>query len=406
MIQAAVQLGVGLFFLWGSVFSTSAFASSPDQNNRTEPLSQIKIVSGVVKSGDTTSSILDPYLPLKTIYEISSRKIDDFSFARIRKGQPYRVILNKKELIRFEYEIDAADRFVIEKKQDRFSVYREAIEYDVNIETVSGVITSNLFYAVRKAGEKQELADRLSDIFAWDIDFLRDIQPGDRFKVLVEKRYRNGRLVGYGQIKAAFFVNRASVYKAFLYTDINGHSGYYDEHGNSLQKAFLKAPLSFSRISSRFTYRRMHPIFKEYRPHPGVDYAAPKGTPVRTVGDGIVSRIGWNKGMGNFVEVRHYNGYTTSYNHMNNFAKGIKKNKKILQGDVIGYVGMTGYATGPHLDFRMKKNGNLIDPLKYRIPSEKPVNPDEMNRFLAQTRKLSEMILASHELALTDRPST
>ncbi|CCK82238.1 M23 family metallopeptidase [Desulfobacula toluolica] len=356
-------------------------------------LSDIQIIKGIVKYGDTASSLLNKYLPLQTIYEISRRSSEGFTLSHIRKGQPYKIILQENTLVGFEYEINKNDRLVIQKNKDIFSIDQVPIEYDKILEIVSSTITSSLFEAVKKSGERIQLALRLSDIFAWDIDFIRDIKPGDQFKILVEKRYRDGKSAGYGQIHAAFFTNNGNLFKAFLHKDSKGIPGYYDENGNSLQKAFLKAPLAFSRISSKFTKKRMHPILKEYRPHPGVDYAAPKGTPIKTVGDGVITQIGYNKGMGNYINIRHYNGYITSYNHMSKFAKGMKKNKQVLQGNVIGYVGMTGYATGPHLDFRMKKNGKLIDPLKHRPPAAKPVNPDEMDRFLAKIQKLSAKIL-------------
>ena len=382
-------------------------ASSLYLNNQDQTIfPEIKTRKGVVKKGDTASSLLNPYLELKTIFEISKRNVNGFSLAFIKTGQPYKFVLKGKELIRFEYEIDMIDRLVVQKENNQFYVLQEPIEYDIKLESISAVITSSLFDAVRKSGEKCELAMRLSDIFAWDIDFIRDIQSGDQFQVLVEKQYRNGKLCGYGEIQAAFFTNQQTFFKAFLYKDSNGRTGYYDENGNSLQKAFLKAPLSFSRISSRFTKKRLHPIFKEYRSHPGVDYAASKGTSIKTVGDGIITRIGFNKGMGNYIQIRHYNGYTTSYNHMSRFHKGMKNNKKLVQGDVIGYVGMTGYATGPHLDFRMKKNGRLIDPLKHQSPSATPVNPEDMKLFLARSYQLSVRILTAQNQFKSDKKET
>ena len=366
-------------------------------------LPDIQILKGVVKTGDTASSLRNKYLPLKTVYEINRLSSGVFSLAHIRKGQPYKIILQENYLTGFEYEINKEDRLVIQREKGIFSINQAPIQYDVNLEVVSSVITSSLFGAVTQSGERCELALKLSDIFAWDIDFIKDIQPGDQFKVLVEKRYRDGRLSGYGDIHAAFFVNNGTQFKAFLHTDSNGIAGYYDEQGKSLQKAFLKAPLAFSRISSKFTRKRMHPILKVYRPHPGVDYAAPEGTPIKTAGDGSIMEIGYNKGMGNYINIRHYNGYITSYNHMSRFARGMKKNKRVAQGDVIGFVGMTGYATGPHLDYRMRKNGRLIDPLKHRSPSAKPVKPDEMKQFLARTMELSAMILSAQNLARSDQ---
>lgn len=385
----------------------TVFASSLDKNTlKPFPVipSDIQVVKGIVKQGDTASSLLKKYLPLKTIYEISRLSSDVFSLTRIRRGQPYKIILQENHLVGFEYEIDRENRLIVQRETDGFSINQAPIEYDVYLEVVSSTITYSLFEAVKKAGEKTELAWKLSDIFAWDIDFIRDIQPGDQFKVLVEKQYRDGKFSGYGNIQAAFFSNNGTLFKAFLHKNSQGVSGYYDEKGESLQKVFLKAPLAFSRISSKFTKRRFHPIFKEYRPHPGVDYVAPKGTPIKTVGDGIIMEIGYNKGMGNYINIRHNNGYTTGYNHMCKFAKSMKKNKRVRQGDIIGYVGMTGYATGPHLDFRLKKNGKLLDPLTHRSPAAKPVKPGEMELFLTRTQELSAKMLTIEFAALYKYP--
>jgi len=355
-------------------------------------LPDIKIIKGIVKTGDTASTLLNRYLPMKTIYKINRQSTDIFSLSRIKKGQPYKVILQEGNLVGFEYEIDKKDRLVIQRENNQFSISQIPINYDIAIEVVSATITSSLFEAVRKAGEQSELAWKLSDIFAWDIDFIRDIRPGDRFQVLVEKQYQDGKLSGYGKVQAAIFNNAGTRFKAFLHKDSNGISGYYDENGNSLQKAFLKAPLSFSRISSKFTLKRMHPILKEYRAHEGVDYAAPMGTPIKTVGDGIITGIGYSKSMGNYVIIRHCNGYITRYYHMSKFAKGMKTHKKVLQGEVIGHVGMTGYATGPHLCFRLIKNGKLVDPLTHKSPAATPVNPREMEQFLTRAQQLSKKI--------------
>ncbi len=387
-----------------NVFASNSDKKIPKAFSTIHP--DIQVVKGVVKRGDTASSLLNKYLPLKTIYEISRLSSDNFSLTHIRKGQPYKIILQENNLVGVEYEINKEVRLVVQKENGRFSIIQAPIEYDLSLEVVSSTITSSLFEAVRKSGEQSKLAWKLSDIFAWDIDFIRDIQSGDQFKVLVEKRYRDGKLSGYGNIQAAFFTNNNTCFKAFLHKSSKGVSGYYDENGRSLQKAFLKAPLAFSRITSKFTKKRLHPIFKVYRSHPGVDYAAPKGTPIKTVGDGIIAEIGYNKGMGNYINIHHSNGYTTGYNHMSKFAKGMKKKKSVLQGDVIGYVGMTGYATGPHLDFRMKKNGKLLDPLKHKSPSAKPVRPVEMEQFLARTIELSVRILTAQKPVSSDKKST
>ncbi|MEN8211150.1 MAG: peptidoglycan DD-metalloendopeptidase family protein [Thermodesulfobacteriota bacterium] len=392
----------GIFFI---LWSNTLFASNFNYNNKLHPqitlqnIPDIQIIHGVVKRGDTATSLLEEYLSLRSIYEIDKQSTDIFSLTRIRKGQPYKVILQNNNLVGFEYEIDEEDKLVVQKKQDSFYINQEPIKYDVKIEVVSASITSSLFEAVRKSGEGGELAMKLADIFAWDIDFIREIQSKDQFKVLVEKRYRNGKFSGYGKILAAFFTNKGIVFKAFLHKDSKGISGYYDENGKSLQKAFLKAPLTFSRISSKFTKKRFHPVLKVYRPHHGIDYAASKGTPIKTVGDGTIEQIGYNKGRGNYIKIRHNNGYTTSYYHMCKFGRNMKKNRRVMQGDIIGYVGMTGYATGPHLCFRMKKNGSYVNPLKHKSPPAKPVKTNEMEQFIAKTILLSNRLLAEQQLA-------
>lgn len=392
---------VSVFLFW---FSGASATNSPRQNY--DVYSQPVTIKKIVKRGDTASTILNTYLPLKTIFKLSEQSRQIFSLTRIRESQPYRIIIDQTIFKRFEYEIDETNQLVIEQKNQAFSIFIEPIRYDIKVAVVTATISYSLNQAVRKAGEKNELAVKLADIFAWDIDFIRDIQPGDSFKVLVEKRYKDGRQCGYGDIKAAFFVNDGTLYKAFQFTDKDGRTGYFDENGQSLQKAFLKAPLSFSRISSKFTNKRLHPILKVYRPHPGVDYAAPKGTPIKTVGDGQIIKKGYNKGMGNYITIRHFNGYTTSYNHMSRFAKGMKRNRKVVQGEVIGYVGSTGYATGPHLDFRMTKNGKLIDPLKHKAPSADPVNPDEMNAFNEQVVLLAQKISTGKTIVLLHDSAT
>lgn len=394
--------------MFGSVFIYKGFASNINPHIvKTKPiLAKIVKINGTIKRGDTISSLLDPYLPLKKIYELSAKKMDGYSLSRIKLGQPYSIITKDKKLIWYEYEINENDRLILQKENESFSITKKAIEYDLVQETVSGEIKTNLSQAMKRAGEKNELALKLAEIFAWDIDFIKDIRPGDHFRLLVQKRYRKGKFAGYGEIDVAFFTNRQIEYKAFLFENSKGVKGYYDENGKSLQKAFLKAPLSYSRISSGFSRKRLHPIFKEYRPHTGVDYAAPIGTPIKTVGDGTITRMGYNKGMGKFIMINHPNGFTTHYYHMSRFARGMKRNKALVQGEIIGFVGQTGYATGPHLDFRIRKNGQPIDPLKYRAPSANPIHADEMAVFLDRTLKLHNLMLTAEKQVASAKKST
>lgn len=358
----------------------------------------ITVVRGTVRPGDAISAILDPHLPLKTVYRLNRESRPLFSLQRIRPGNPYKIFLLSGRMTRFEYMISPAERLVIREENGAFSIVREPVACTLVPTLISGSISTCLYQAVVDANEGGILASRLSEIFAWDIDPARDIRPGDEFRMIVEKRFRQGKFIGYGQILAAGFRCRGVSYQAFFHRGTDGGRGHYDGNGRSLKKAFLKAPLTYSRITSGFSLKRMHPILKEFRSHPAVDYAAPSGTPVKTVGDGVVSGLGYSRTMGNHVTVRHASGYKTRYFHLKGFAHGMARGKQIRQGEIIGFVGQTGYATGPHLCFRMTKNGRPVDPLTLTMSSAAPVPPDEMAGFLARAGQL-ENEMAAHTLA-------
>ncbi len=342
-----------------------------------------EVVEGAVQRGETASALLSEFLSARDIYRFASVCKDVFPLTRIQAGRPYCITVSDGAFTRFEYEFSKDEKLVVEASEDGYAARREAIVYDIKSVLVEGTIQSNLYQTVDDAGEHPSLAVRLSDIFAWDVDFVRDIRSGDSFRALVEKRYRKGEFAGYGTISAARFVNQGQTFNGFLFEDESGFRSYYDENGRSLRKAFLKAPLAFRRISSGFNLRRLHPILKIRRPHPGIDYAAPTGTPVKTVGDGVVMVRGWDRGGGNYIKIRHNSVYETSYMHLSRFAKGLKKGKRVYQGQIIGYVGSTGMSTGPHLDFRMKKNGSFVNPRTIKSPSAKPVPEALMARFKA-----------------------
>jgi murein DD-endopeptidase MepM/ murein hydrolase activator NlpD len=253
---------------------------------------------------------------------------------------------------------------------------------------VRGSISTSLFEAVGAAGETDALAVMLADIFAYDIDFIRELRSGDAFQVLVEKRFREGRPAGYGRVLAATFSNQGETFTAFLFKDGNNPPTYYSADGKALRKAFLKAPLAFSRISSGFTMRRFHPIAKTWRAHPAIDYAAPAGTPIMAIGDGTVVAAGRTAGNGNFVKLRHNGGIESMYLHMSRFAKGMRQGKRVLQGQTIGYVGSTGLATGPHLCFRMFQGGSPINPARLKSASAAPVSRERLAEFRSVTAPL------------------
>lgn len=345
------------------------------------PVPERHELAAVIASGDTLTSLLGDFFTPQEIQKISQQSKNIFPLTGICAGQPYKICTTNNQFEEFIYEIDAEEQLIIRRDADIFQVERVPIAYDVQTEIVRGQIDSSLFEAVTKLGETSELAMALANIFAWDIDFVRDLRQGDSFSVLVEKRYREGKQAGYGKVLAADFRNNGELYQAFYFQDADGVGSYYDAAGNSLRKAFLKAPLEFSRISSGYTNKRFHPITKTWKAHPAIDYAAAKGTPIKTVGDGTITRIGYTRGNGNFIEVRHNGGYKTIYLHMSRFAKKMSRGKRISQGQVIGYVGSTGLATGPHLCFRMKLNDAPVNPYKVKAPAAKPVSTASMPSF-------------------------
>ena len=252
------------------------------------------------------------------------------------------------------------------------------------LSSVEGSIKNTLWgSAVQLYGLSPELVLDFTDIFAYDVDFFTDIRAGDQFGLLFEEEFRRGVSVGPGRILAAYFVNSGRKMEAFYYSGADGQGGYYDEQGRSLRKMFLKSPLQYRRISSFFSKSRMHPILKIRRPHLGVDYSAPTGTPVEALGGGRVTFIGRKGGYGNFIVLSHPQNYETMYGHLSRFAKGLHKGDRVQQGQLIGYVGATGLATGPHLDFRVKKGSTFIDPLSLKSEPAHPIKSSEKDDFLA-----------------------
>ena len=332
------------------------------------PQPVVDVFSGKIGKGATASTILNKWLSKAEVYQLASATNKAFRLTKIRRGRPYRVVTTDGEFTRFEYEIDNDQYLSVAKTEDGFAAERKDIKYDIITERVNGVITSSLYEALTATGEKASLAVRIGDIFGWEIDFIRDIRKNDNFTVVVEKRFRDGKFQGYGDILAARFVNQGNEHEGYYMKDKDGFTQYYTAEGKNLRRAFLKAPLKFSRISSKYTKKRLHPILKTYRPHNGIDYAAPRGTPVSAIGNGKVIKVARSRAAGKYVKIRHSNGYESAYLHLNRFAKGMKVGKKVKQGQTIAYVGSTGLSTGPHLDFRMRKNGKYINPARATNP--------------------------------------
>lgn len=320
-----------------------------------------------------------------------------FNLRQIRADRPYRLVLSLDGLLReFEYQIDA-DRFLRIINRDTSEPTRldaEVVPYEKEtaIVAIRGRIDSNhssVIAAMDETGENIQLALTLADIFSGQIDFESDLQPGDSFEVLFEKSTREGEFAGYGGVIGARFVADGREHQAFRWVSREtGTAAYYDENGRSLKRFMLRTPLRFQpRVTSRFSTNRLHPVYRTYRAHLGVDYGAPTGSPVVAVANGVVVSAGWAGGGGNQVRLKHASGIETYYLHLSRFGKGVHAGAHVSQGDVIGYVGMTGTATGPHLDYRLRKNGVFINPLIFHrsLPPGDPIAPVHLAAF-ARTR--------------------
>ncbi|MCJ7498614.1 peptidoglycan DD-metalloendopeptidase family protein, partial [bacterium] len=268
----------------------------------------------------------------------------------------------------------------------------EPIPYEVFTAPVSGVIKDSLFAAVEVIDEKPSLAMDLADLFAWQVDFFRDLRAGDSFTVLVDKYYRDGEFVRYGKILAARFVNNGNTHTGFLFTPEGGREDYFDESGGSLRKQFLKSPLRFRRISSGFSRKRLHPVTGKMTAHLGIDYAAPTGTPIVSIGDGKVLFKKHDAVNGRIIKIRHNGTYSSAYAHMNSFAKGVDKGSRIRQGQIIGYVGRSGRATGPHLHFAMYRNGNYVDPRRVNVPRATSIPDRDRSAFDEKIKEIALLL--------------
>lgn len=290
------------------------------------------------------------------------------------------------ELLLLRYFPGGSEQLVMEKSGDVFKPSTQPAKLETHIQMKSGVINSSLFAAVDGAGVPDSVATQIVDILASEIDFHRDLRKGDRFTVVYDSLYGNGEPARAGRVLAVEFVNQGTPYRALYFQVENGESGYYTPDGKSLKKAFLRSPLEFSRISSGFSTGRFHPVLKTWRAHKGIDYAAPTGTGVKAAADGTVAFAGWQGGYGNVIFLQHRGSYSTVYGHLSAFAKGLRKGQHVRQGDIIGRVGATGMATGPHLHYEFRYNDVQRDPLKVAMPPAQPVPPKHMAAFYEHTK--------------------
>ena len=353
-------------------------------------------IQDVVKPGETMFDIFQSHkLNIQELFLLKEASTDVHRLRDIVPGQPYNIVLGPdNSVLSLTYQISDDEQLSITRSDPGFRAEKITLPYEFRERKLGGVIESNLYDSLGNGGEAAMLAYGLSDIFSWDIDFTTDLRKGDTFKIVVEELWRDGRFHRYGNILAAEFTNDGNRYRAFRYEEPDGRAGYYDEEGNSLQRSFLKAPLSYRRISSGFSYSRRHPVLKIRRPHLGIDYVAPSGTPVSALGSGTVQFAGYKGANGNLVILRHPKGFTTYYGHLRKIRKGIRPGARVAQGDVIGYVGATGRATGPHLDFRIKKENRFVNPLRVNVPRKGGI-PKQLLADYDKVRSALEPKLAS-----------
>ncbi|MFU2326765.1 OapA family protein [Pseudomonas sp. NFX98] len=343
-----------------------------------------------VAKGDTLSTLFEKVgLPATAVHEVLASDKQAKQFSQLKHGQKLEFELSPEgQLTSLHSKVSDLETITLSKNEKGYTFNRITAKPTVRSAYVHGVINSSLSQSAARAGLSHSLTMDMASVFGYDVDFAQDIRQGDEFDVIYEQKVVNGKAVGNGPILSARFTNRGKTYTAVRYTNKQGNSSYYTADGNSMRKAFIRTPVDFARISSKFSMGRKHPILNKIRAHKGVDYAAPRGTPIKAAGDGKVLLAGRRGGYGNTVIIQHGNTYRTLYGHMQGFAKGVQTGSNVKQGQVIGYIGTTGLSTGPHLHYEFQVNGVHVDPLGQKVAMADPISKAERARFLAQSQPL------------------
>ena len=357
------------------------------------------VIKGTVNQGQTLGEILyENHINHPEIAEIVSKSKDIFDIRRVNTGKEYTVICvddSTEKACYFIYQENPTD-FVVMDLTEGIDVYRGKKEVTTKLEVSYGKISSSLSESVDELGISPRVSIKLSEIYAWTIDFFK-IQKGDAFKVYYENKYIDDEYIGIGRILASEFIHKNQNFYAFYHEENENFGEHFDEKGRTLRKAFLKAPLDFYRISSRYSTNRKHPVTGRWKGHFGTDYAAPKGTPIMTTANGTIVAASYTKNNGNFVKVRHNGTYTTQYLHMSKIKPGIRKGVYVKQGETIGYVGSTGLATGPHVCYRFWKNGKQVDPYKQELPPGDPIKKENEADYMIVKDSLMQILLSKEE---------
>lgn len=359
------------------------------------------VIEDVIKPNENLSTILSEYqVRLEEIDLLARKARGVFDVRKMNAYKKYKLICSEDSVAQFMiYEPNKID-YVVFDLIDSTNVYLGAKEVTTLQSTITGTINRSLYESMLAGGASPQLVDFVADIYGWQLDF-GHLQVGDRYKIIYQHQLVEGEVAELGPVLAAEFVHEDKPFYAVRYDQGNGPD-YFDEEGNSLRKAFLRYPVKFTRISSRYTGRRFHPVLKRYRSHLGTDYAAPRGTPIRAAAEGIISEARYHRGNGNFVKIRHNSTYSTQYLHMSRIAQGIKPGIKVTQGQTIGYVGSTGLANGPHLCYRFWKNGRQVDAMNVELPPSEPILEGNKPSF---DSVMIEMIDRLHQLEVVPQES-
>ena len=357
------------------------------------------VTKGVVKQGQTLGEILYAnHIDHPQIAEIVNKSKGIFDVRRVNAGKEFTIICvddSTEKACYFIYQEDPTN-YVVMDLTNEIDVYRGKKEVTTKVNVAYGEINSSLWITIQEQNLSQKIAAELSTIYAWTIDFFK-IQKGDAFKVYYENKYIDNEYIGIGRILASEFTHKGQNFYSFYYRENENFGDYFDEKGRTLRKAFLKAPVDYKRISSRYSKRRKHPVTGRWKGHFGTDYAADRGTPIVTTANGTIVSASYTKNNGNFVKVRHNGTYTTQYLHMSKIKPGIRKGVYVKQGDEIGYVGSTGLATGPHVCYRFWVNGKQVDPYKQDLPPGDPIKEENREVYMIAKDSLMQILLSKEE---------
>jgi murein DD-endopeptidase MepM/ murein hydrolase activator NlpD len=375
-----------------SIENMSEIPPVPPRDRYGFEYSSYDVVESSIRRNESLYIILSRHgVSPETIYQVQKEAAGKINLARMIPGQEYKLYKTEDgEVEAFVWRRSDTEYSILRWKDD-ITIENGTIPVDVKMSAVSGTIESSLANAIYQQGVSQKLIVELANIYAWTVDFY-GLRKGDHFKAVYENRYVDDEYIGIGTIHAAEFVHRGDIKRAYFF-DNGEQSGFFDEDGNSLRRAMMRVPFEYNpRISSSFSRSRMHPILNRRRPHYGTDYAAPSGTPILAAGDGVVTEAQRRGGNGNIVQIKHNSVYKTAYLHMSRFGPGIRAGVKVKQGQVIGYVGQTGLATGPHLCYRLYKNGAPLNSVTYDFPPDEGLKAEYMNAFMAEVQRLDEMM--------------